>query len=74
MKYNILWNINNTIMYGPNQVWHVDGNDKLMNFGFALHGCINGLVLKCKYIYMQSPLYFKVFSKVVMAPNYPNKQ
>lgn len=30
----------------------MDGNDKLKKFGFALHGCIDGLVLAitCEYI------------------------
>ncbi|XP_013390872.1 uncharacterized protein LOC106159197 [Lingula anatina] len=27
---------------GPNYAWHVDGNDKLKPFGFAVHGAIDG--------------------------------
>ena len=27
---------------GPNFLWHVDGNDKLKPFGFAIHGAIDG--------------------------------
>ena len=27
---------------GPNRIWHIDGNDKLKKFGFALHGCCDG--------------------------------
>ena len=27
---------------GSNFIWHMDGNDKLLPFGFAIHGAING--------------------------------
>ena len=27
---------------GPNFAWHIDGNDKLKPFGFAIHGAIDG--------------------------------
>ena len=27
---------------GPNDVWHIDGYDKLKPFGFAIHGAIDG--------------------------------
>lgn len=27
---------------GPNFLWHLDGYDKLKQFGFAIHGCIDG--------------------------------
>ena len=27
---------------GPNHTWHIDGNDKLVPFGFGIHGCIDG--------------------------------
>lgn len=27
---------------GPNFMWHLDGYDKLKQFGFAIHGCIDG--------------------------------
>ena len=29
-------------MQGPNFLWHIDGNDKLITYGFAIHGCIDG--------------------------------
>lgn len=31
---------------GPNQVWHVDGYDKLSPFGLTIHGCIDGFSRK----------------------------
>lgn len=27
---------------GPNDVWHIDGHDKMKPFGFSIHGCIDG--------------------------------
>ena len=27
---------------GPNYCWHEDGYDKIKQFGFAIHGCIDG--------------------------------
>ena len=30
---------------GPDFVWHIDGYDKLKPYGFAIHGCIDGLVI-----------------------------
>ena len=27
---------------GPNDIWHIDGNDKLKPYGFEIHGCIDG--------------------------------
>ena len=27
---------------GPNQVWSLDGHDKLSRWGFPIHGCIDG--------------------------------
>ena len=32
----------NSCIQGPNEVWHIDGNDKLKKFGFCIHGCIDG--------------------------------
>ena len=29
---------------GPNQVWHIDGYDKLSHYGLTIHGCIDGYV------------------------------
>ena len=31
---------------GPFDVFHIDGNDKLKRFGFAIHGCIDGFSRK----------------------------
>eukprot|EP00794_Sanderia_malayensis_P015232 gene15232-biopygen12685 len=28
--------------WGPNQLWHIDGYDKLKPYGFCIHGCIDG--------------------------------
>lgn len=28
--------------HGPNEIWHMDGYDKLKPFGIAIHGCIDG--------------------------------
>ena len=30
------------LFVGPNFLWHLDGYDKLKQFGFAIHGCIDG--------------------------------
>lgn len=30
------------ILKGPNNVWHIDGYDKLKPYGFCIHGCIDG--------------------------------
>ena len=30
------------VVRGPNDVWHIDGYDKLKPFGFAIHGAIDG--------------------------------
>ena len=30
------------IVDGPNAMWHFDQNDKLRQFGFEIHGCIDG--------------------------------
>lgn len=27
---------------GPNHTWNLDGYDKLMHFGFGIHGCVDG--------------------------------
>lgn len=31
---------------GPNDVWHIDGYDKLKSYGFAISGCIDGFSRK----------------------------
>ena len=35
---------------GPNFVWHVDGYDKLKEFGFPIHGCIDGYSRKILWL------------------------
>ena len=37
---------------GPNSLWHLDGNHKLIRWGFVIHGCVDGysrrlMFLKC---------------------------
>ena len=34
----------NCFAKGPNDVWHLDGYDKLKPYGFSIHGCIDGYV------------------------------
>lgn len=31
---------------GPNFIWHLDGNDKLVPYGIGIHGCIDGFSRK----------------------------
>ncbi|XP_053405191.1 uncharacterized protein LOC123565945 [Mercenaria mercenaria] len=31
---------------GPNYVWHLDGYDKLVQFGICIHGCVDGFSRK----------------------------
>ena len=38
------------ICRGPNQVWHIDGMDKLKQFGFAVHACIDGFSRKVLWL------------------------
>ncbi|XP_056106311.1 uncharacterized protein LOC130084836 [Rhinichthys klamathensis goyatoka] len=38
------------ITAGPNQVWHVDGYDKLKPFGVAISGCIDGFSRKVMWL------------------------
>eukprot|EP00112_Aurelia_sp_Birch-Aquarium-sp1_P023636 Seg7107.2 transcript_id=Seg7107.2/GoldUCD/mRNA.D3Y31 product="hypothetical protein" protein_id=Seg7107.2/GoldUCD/D3Y31 len=35
---------------GPNFIWHIDGNDKLLPFGFAIHGAIDGYSRKILWL------------------------
>ena len=35
---------------GPNEVWHIDGNDKIKPFGFAIHGGIDGYSRKILWL------------------------
>lgn len=29
---------------GPNYIWHMDAYEKLVHYGFTIHGCMDGLV------------------------------
>lgn len=35
---------------GPNHIWHIDGYDKLKQYGFAIHGCIDGFSRKIMWM------------------------
>ena len=35
---------------GPNYAWHADGYDKLKDFGFPIHGCIDGYSRKILWL------------------------
>ena len=35
---------------GPNCLWHMDGNLKLRDYGFVLHGCIDGYSRRIVYL------------------------
>lgn len=35
---------------GPNYIWHVDGNDKLVPYGLAIHGAIDGYSRKILWL------------------------
>ena len=39
---------------GPNDVWHVDENDKLKSFGFYIHGAIDGFSRKMLWLNVSS--------------------
>lgn len=39
---------------GPNFIWHLDGYDKLKQFGFAIHGCIDGFSRKVLWLEVAS--------------------
>ena len=34
----------------PNDIWHLDGNDKLKPHGFSIHGCIDGFSRKMLWL------------------------
>ena len=38
----------------PNDVWHIDGNDKLEPFGFCIHGAIDGFSRKLIWLAVSS--------------------
>ena len=40
------------ICRGPNHVWHIDGLDKLKQFGFAVHACIDGFSRKVLWLHV----------------------
>ena len=35
---------------GPNNIWHVDGNDKLKPYGLPIHGCVDGFSRKVLWL------------------------
>ena len=35
---------------GPNDVYHIDGNDKLKKWGFCIHGCVDGFSRKLLWL------------------------
>ena len=37
---------------GPNYAWHCDGYDKLKQYGFPIHGCIDGWSRKVLWLYV----------------------
>lgn len=39
---------------GPNALWHFDQNDKLRQFGFEIHACIDGWSRKLMWLHMGS--------------------
>ena len=39
---------------GPFDVFHIDGNDKLKRFGFAIHGCIDGFSRKLIWLFVST--------------------
>ena len=63
---------------GPNDVWHVDGYDKLKPFGFPIHGCIDGYSRKMIWLtyvksnndpYIVGKLYFGAVKELGKVPN-----
>jgi hypothetical protein len=34
----------------PNHTWHIDGFDKLKDFGFPIHGCVDGFSRKVLWL------------------------
>lgn len=39
---------------GPNFIWHIDGNDKIKPYGFAISGCIDGFSRKLIWLKVYS--------------------
>ena len=39
---------------GPFDVFHIDGNDKLKRFGFAIHGCIDRFSRKLIWLFVST--------------------
>ena len=63
---------------GPFDVFHIDGNDKLKRFGFAIHGCIDGFSRKLIWLFVSTtnndPLvvanfYLKAITNLGRTPN-----
>ena len=45
---------------GPNVIWHLDGNDKLKQSGFSIHGCIDGFSMKMLWLKHQIKIHKKL--------------
>lgn len=41
-------------MRGSNALWHIDANEKLIPWGFYVHGCIDGYSRKVLYLVCSS--------------------
>jgi len=63
---------------GPNDLWHIDGYDKLKPYGFPIHGCIDGYSRKMIWLtfvksnndpYTVGKLYFDAVEEMGRAPN-----
>ena len=63
---------------GPFDVFHIDGNDKLKRFGFAIHGCIDGFSRKLIWLFVSTTnnillvdanFYLKAITNLGRAPN-----
>lgn len=40
-----------SLLKGSNWIWHLDGNDKLKPYGFAIHAAIDGFSRKILWCY-----------------------
>ena len=63
---------------GPFDVFHIDGNDKLKKFGFAIHGCIDGFRRKLIWLFVSitnndslvvANFYIKAITNLDRSPN-----
>ena len=63
---------------GPFDVFHIDGNDKLKRFGFAIRGCIDGFRRKLIWLFVSitnndslvvANFYIKAITNLDRSPN-----